>query len=192
MIIGHAPAGYIISTYLFPHLSPAASVSRRTFLFAGVAGAVAPDIDMLYFHLVDHRQHLHHSYFTHFPSFWATLLVLAFAWLVAARAKAGPLVLLVFFLNAFVHMVLDTIVGGIEWMAPLNSASFSFATVSPRFQPWWLNFFLHWSFLLEIALVLWAIVRWRQTEWPRPLPRHHAAIEDNQSARRQRGEPGHE
>ncbi|EFA5024753.1 TPA: metal-dependent hydrolase, partial [Escherichia coli] len=27
-------------------------------------------------------------------------------------------------------------------------------------HPWWLNFLLHWSFLLELALVVAAIAMW--------------------------------
>ena len=37
---------------------------------------------------------------------------------------------------------------------PVAAIAFSLFTVSARYQPWWLNFILHWSFLLELAL--WA------------------------------------
>jgi len=29
------------------------------------------------------------------------------------------------------------------------------------YKPWWLNFILHWSFALEIALLIWAAWLWR-------------------------------
>lgn len=50
MIIGHAPAGYITSALLFSKLKE-----------RGISGALLPDIDMFYFHFIDHRQHHHHS-----------------------------------------------------------------------------------------------------------------------------------
>jgi hypothetical protein len=166
MIIGHAPAGYIVSVLLFPRFSSTTGMSRGVFLSAGIAGALAPDIDMLYFHLVDHRQHHHHSYFTHFPSFWAVLLLLSVAWLLAAEAKSKPTLALIFSLNGLLHMVLDSVVGDIWWLAPLDGTPYSFATVPSLYKPWWLNFLLHWSFLLELALVVCAVVLWRQSPNP--------------------------
>jgi inner membrane protein len=166
MIIGHAPAGYIISALLFPRLQSIAGMSRRLFLFAGIAGALAPDIDMLYFHVADHRQHHHHSYFTHFPSFWAVLLLLSVAWFLVAEAKPKPLLALVFSLNGMVHMVLDSLVGDIRWLAPWDQTPFSFATVPALYTPWWLNFLLHWSFLVELAVVLMAVALWRWNARP--------------------------
>jgi hypothetical protein len=68
MIIGHAPAGYI-TTDLLHRKFVGRHVPRTAFFIASILGALMPDIDMLYFHLVDHRQHHHHSYFTHFPIF---------------------------------------------------------------------------------------------------------------------------
>jgi hypothetical protein len=167
MFIGHGPAGYLISTLLFRHLPPAARAARGAFLAAGMAGALAPDLDMLYFHLVDHRQHHHHAYFTHFPSFWAALL-LSLAWVLAAKGRSKPILAIAFSLNGLFHMVLDSVVGDIGWLSPFDGALFSLATVPALYQPWWLNFLLHWSFLLELALVAWAIVLWRRGIPPRP------------------------
>ncbi len=166
MIIGHLPAGYIVSSLLHPRVAWAAHVTRRTFIAAGIAGALAPDLDMLYFHLVDHRQHHHHTYFTHYPSFWAALLVLSLLALMASRKATWAVAATIFTLNGFLHILLDTIVGDIWWFAPLDGAPFSFATVPARYQPWWLNFLLHWSFLLELALVVAAAVLWRRSPPP--------------------------
>ncbi|HEV7822952.1 MAG TPA: metal-dependent hydrolase, partial [Burkholderiales bacterium] len=69
MIIGHLPAGYLLSTFTYMRLGSDV-VSRQVFLLAGMAGAIAPDADLLYFYLIDQRQHHHHTYFTHFPVVW--------------------------------------------------------------------------------------------------------------------------
>ena len=167
MIIGHLPAGYLYSDFLFKRTTWSRGASRVVFLAAGMAGALAPDLDMLYFYFADHRRHHHHTYFSHYPSLWAALLLLSVAWhFLAKRKSGGPAAAIVFALNGLLHMALDTVVGDIWWLAPLASKPFSFATVPALYHPWWLNFILHWSFLFELALVAWAIVALRL---PQPL-----------------------
>ncbi|WP_084600606.1 metal-dependent hydrolase [Aromatoleum toluclasticum] len=165
MLIGHLPAGYIISRLLIRYAEPT-EVSAKAFILAGVIGAVAPDLDMFYFHLVDHRQHHHHTYFTHYPVVWLVLLTASSAWLFTASKKNYAACASIFSLNGFVHMILDTIVGDIWWFAPWGSEPFAFFTVPALYKPWWLNFLLHWSFAIEIAVVVWAIYLWRKA-------RHH-------------------
>lgn len=160
MIIGHLPAGYLVARRLFPHFD-APGVTCKRFIMAGAAGAIAPDLDMLYFHLVDHRMHHHHTYFTHFPLFWIGLLLLSVCWLRARRTQASALAL-IFSLNGTIHMLLDSIVGDIWWLAPFVDRPFSLFTVPALYQPWWLNFVLHWSFALELAIVLLAAFTWQR------------------------------
>ena len=57
MITAHAPAGYIGAQLLY-RLKPA-TVSARAWSLYGVASGLLPDIDMLWFYLVDHG-HVHH------------------------------------------------------------------------------------------------------------------------------------
>jgi hypothetical protein len=163
MIIGHLPAGYVVSKLLFRYFSTQGA-TLRSFVSAGVLGAIAPDLDMLYFHLIDHRQHHHHIYFTHYPIFWGSLLLLSVIWLATARIKSTAVLAVIFSLNSFVHMFLDTIVGDIWWLAPFIDKPFVLFTVPALYKPWWLNFVLHWSFALELALVLWAVFLWHRNK----------------------------
>src|SRR5689334_22453822 len=78
MFIAHAPSGYILSVSILKRMRRV-PVSSRAAMVACVAGAVAPDIDLLYFHLIDHRQTLHHKYFSHWPVTWLVLTVAAAA-----------------------------------------------------------------------------------------------------------------
>jgi hypothetical protein len=55
MIIGHLPAGYISSTILYRWFE-SREVTSKSVLLAGMIGAIAPDLDMVYFYLVDHCQ----------------------------------------------------------------------------------------------------------------------------------------
>jgi len=61
-----------------------------------------------------------------------------------------------FCLNGFVHLLLDSVVGDIWWLALFVDRPVALATVTARHQPWWLNFALHWSFAPERGLLLWA------------------------------------
>jgi inner membrane protein len=61
-----------------------------------------------------------------------------------------------------VHLCLDSIVGDIWWLAPFVDRPFSLFTVPALYQPWWLNFLLHWSFGLELGLVVWAVFVWQR------------------------------
>lgn len=152
MIVAHLPTGYLIGALLERHLRPAAC-SSRLWLAVALLGAFAPDLDMLYFHLVDGRQHHHHSYWSHWPVVWFGALALALAWRQLARRALAPVLLVLFTLNGCVHLMLDSVVGDIWWLAPWVDQPFALASVTPRYQPWWLNFILHWSFLLELALL---------------------------------------
>jgi hypothetical protein len=162
MIIGHAPAGYITGVLLSKRIC-ALGPARIAFLIAAVSGAIAPDVDMLYFHLLDHRQHHHHTYFTHWPVVWLACTAVALAWMhKRGNSRRAPLAF-VFCLGGLIHMLLDSVVGHIWWLAPLVDRPFALWTVPAVYTPWWLNFLLHWSFALELALCAsaWMLYRSR-------------------------------
>lgn len=71
MIIGHLASGYVYSKLLSSRLA-SHGFATKSVMIAGIVGAIAPDFDMLYFYLVDNRQHHHHSYWSHFPIVWFT------------------------------------------------------------------------------------------------------------------------
>jgi hypothetical protein len=66
-----------------------------------------------------------------------------------------------FCLGGFIHLILDTIIGDIWWLAPFVDRPFSMFPVPARYHPWWLNFLLHWSFALELALWIGAFFLYR-------------------------------
>ena len=195
MFIAHLPAGYICSKYAIP-LFKKQGINSWYFIAAGIAGALTPDLDMLYFYFVDQRQHHHHTYWSHYPIVWFSLLCVSMVWLrwasvkqfaaisrdgvyaargqesgaaidrdgvYAARGQeSGAVLALIFSLNGFVHMLLDTVVGDIWWFAPFVDKPFALFSVASVYKPWWLNFILHWTILLEIAICLWAFLLWRR------------------------------
>lgn len=160
MFVGHLPAGYVCAKLLAKKFANT-GIASRLFIFVGVLGAIAPDFDMFYFYLVDNRQHHHHTYWPHYPALWLVLLALAGIWFKSAKDKSRAALALIFSMNGFIHMLLDTIVGDIWWFAPFVDKPFAFFTVQAVYKPWWLNFILHWSFALEILVFAWAAALWR-------------------------------
>jgi inner membrane protein len=157
VFIGHLPASYLATSVVLDRNGVAGS-QRRRLLALGLAAGIAPDFDLPYFYLVDQRRHLHHSYFPHLPAFWLAVLALSSAvlWLAHSR-KASWLVLGVIGLNVTLHLVLDSVAGGIRWLWPLSHTEFRLVSVPARYHPWYLNFILHWTFGLELALVIGAV-----------------------------------
>lgn len=136
MIIGHLPAGYIASK-LLSRTFKAQGTAYKQFMWAGALGAYAPDLDMVYFYIVDHRQHHHHSYWTHFPIVWVSLLFFSLMWLYMARNRCCATLAVIFSLNGLIHLFLDTIVGAIWWFAPFIDKSFALFIVPALYKPWW-------------------------------------------------------
>lgn len=154
MIIGHLPAGFLC-TKLLSNVTKDKRFHGKLFLFSGIVGSIAPDFDMFYFHLVDNRQHHHHTYWPHFPIIWIVLFLISLLTL-KIRVKGAP-AFVVFSFNGIVHLLLDSIVGDVWWLMPFINKSYALFTVPARFQPWWLNFILHWSFGFELIILTGAV-----------------------------------
>lgn len=140
MLTAHLPSGYVLWRSL-PRV--------KWGMPAALAGAVFPDLDMLWFHFVDDRAFHHHYYWVHVPLFWLAVaaVVLPLVWRTVWRGAA-----LVFLAAVFLHLLLDTIAGGILWGAPVSDHLFALVEVPPTQGTWVWSFVLHWTFLLEVAV----------------------------------------
>jgi formate/nitrite transporter FocA (FNT family) len=161
MFIAHAPMGYIMSTSLLKRYEKIFATSS-IFLLFGVLGSIAPDLDMIYFYLIDNRQTHHHNYITHWPIIWAALLVASTIWLLLSHKSKSPWLAFIFSLGGFTHIILDSFVGDIWWLAPFANEPYAMFTVPARFSPWWLSFVFHWSFAVELIICTWAIFIYRR------------------------------
>jgi len=131
----------------------------RKALWIGLLASIAPDLDLLYFFFVDKQQHLHHGYWTHFPFFWLGILTAALlAYPLLKRFRIFSLFLFCFLPNILLHLLLDSVVGDIRWLAPFSSQSFSLFEVPALHDYWVYNFVFHWTFLLEVSIVVAAIL----------------------------------
>ncbi len=162
MIVGHLPAGYLYGRFVSAKLAGTRADPRQV-LIAALVGSVFPDIDMLYFLLVDERQHHHHTYWTHYPIVWLAFLFAAFiVFRLCSRRRREAVLAMIFTSAAILHLVLDSIVGDVRWFAPFVDRTYAMFSVPALHQPWWFNFVLHWSFGLEILLSAWALWCWRR------------------------------
>jgi inner membrane protein len=152
VFIAHLPAGYL-ATRLILERQPVPEPLRRRLLVLGMAAGVLPDLDLLWFYFVDHRRQVHHAYLPHLPLAWIALFAIAALVLWMGRASRMTwLGILVFPAKILLHLVLDT-AGGIRWLWPFSDAEFAMSHVEARYRPWYLNFVLHWTFALELAIL---------------------------------------
>lgn len=160
MFIGHLPAGYLISSGILARSNQKfTSVSEyRKFLWIGILGSLFPDIDLLWFYLIDKRQHLHHSYWIHIPIYWAGISAIFFFLGYALKNRAVILGTTLFSVNIFGHLILDTIVGKIRWLYPFSDYDVALFDVPTRYGWWVWNFVFHWTFIFETILTGWAIL----------------------------------
>jgi len=156
MFIAHLPSGYILSVSLLKRIRRA-PVRASGVILSGMVGAIAPDFDLFYFYLVDHRQVHHHTYITHWPLLWMASSALVGLWARLSPTSQVAWSALVFCLGGIVHVLLDSIAGDIWWGAPFVDRAYALVTVKATFEPWWLNFMLHWTFGVELVICCWAL-----------------------------------
>ncbi len=168
MFIAHIPSGYIMSKYILDRARHIPVAATALFM-AGIIGAVAPDFDMIYFYLIDHRQTNHHRYISHWPILWLSLVVVSYLLLRYTKRQREAFLAMTFSLGGMLHLILDSFAGVIWWFAPFLDRPYTILSVVARTQPWWLNFILHGSFVLELLICVWALILYRNSS-SRVLP----------------------
>lgn len=165
MFIAHLPAGYLATESLLRGRRVSGR-ARQRLLALGLLASILPDFDLLYFYLLSDRQRVHHAFPPHLPLAWVPVFALAALVLALFHAeRATWLALAVAGANVVGHLLLDTAVGGIQWLWPFSTREFALSHVTARHQPWVLNFVLHWTFALEMLIVaagVWRFARRRK------------------------------
>ncbi|MEL0028261.1 MAG: hypothetical protein VW625_06310, partial [Perlucidibaca sp.] len=89
------------------------------------------------------------------------LQAMALSWLRLQRRPAAGALAFSFRLCGFSHMILDTVVGGIHWLAPFSAITYRLFTPGKDFADmWWFYMLFHWSFKLELGITLAAGLYW--------------------------------
>ena len=154
MFIAHLPSGYILAQLLLKKFKQT-KISNKAFLTIIMLGAVFPDIDLFYFYFFDHRSVHHHKYFLHWFSFWIPIFLIALFYFIHSKYSSRTALMISLFTGAaLLHICLDTFVGDVWLFAPFIDKPYVFFEVSTRYQPWWLNFILHWPFFIEILICM--------------------------------------
>lgn len=149
MILAHLPSGYLVGR--------AFGAQRGPVMAAALAGSVLPDLDLIWFYGIDGRAFHHHLYWVHMPGFWAMVAAVA---LPAVRLTMPRLwrPALAFFAALLVHLILDSIGGGIAWGWPASRDLFALVEVPASRSHWVLSFLTHWTMAPEAAIILAAAV----------------------------------
>lgn len=157
MITAHLPAGYVLAR---------TQDWRGPVLWAALLGAIFPDFDLLFFYFIDDRAIHHHRYWVHAPAF--ALVCSGAAYLLAGRvAKAWTKAIVAFGAAWLVHIVLDSVTGGIMWLWPVSGDLYRLIEVPGRAGVHFLVAFLtHWTIVFEIAIWIAALgFAWRQRQF---------------------------
>jgi len=159
MFIAHIFGGYL-GTRLCLRCTTKQDVqgaNLKYYLLFGLLCSVLPDFDLAYFYLIDHRQHPHHTYWTHIPIFWVILASLTYVIGHYILKKRVGLLSIILLSGTCLHLILDSVAGGIYWLYPFSSTYYRLFTITPRYDWWVLNYLLHWTFLLEILIIVTSI-----------------------------------
>ncbi len=153
MITAHLPSGYVLAR---------SQGWSGAVLVAAVIGAVFPDVDLIAFYLIDDRAVHHHRYWLHAPAF--ALFVSAALYTVAALAAPKWTAPVLAFGAAWtLHILLDSVAGGIMWLWPVSTELHMLFPVAPRHGVHFLVAFLtHWTMIFEALIWLAAIWFWRK------------------------------
>ncbi|HEX3020718.1 MAG TPA: metal-dependent hydrolase [Chitinispirillaceae bacterium] len=164
MLIAHAPAGYLLTRLLSRTLFKNKIIPKRSdrlyqqLMFAGIIGAILPDFDFFYHFFMDPNKISHHSYISHMPVFWFSLMCILILTGNILKNNKISTISVILCSSAMLHLVCDTITGKIYWLYPLSSRGFNLFAVSD-IHIWWVhNYMYHWTFLIEIAIVACAMV----------------------------------
>lgn len=149
MIIAHLPSGYVAARMTGYPSGPV--------FWAILAGSVFPDLDLIWFYLIDDRAFHHHKYWVHAPGFWLLVAAVALP-VIATLARHWLLPAVAFLAIIFLHLILDSLVGSIMWTWPFSDQLYQLFTVATTKHHWIISFMLHPSFLAEIAITIWALV----------------------------------
>ena len=158
MITAHLPSGYVLYRLVARTVDRERTDNAWVF-WACLVGATWPDLDLIWFYLVDDKAFHHHRYWVHAPGFWLIAVLISVP-LISRMQPALRRANIAFFAAWLMHLCLDTIVGSIMWLWPFSDQFFQLATVQPTHNHFVLSFMAHWSFAIELAIWLAAGTLW--------------------------------
>jgi len=166
LFVAHGFGGYLVTRFLIKRAEDKAysnAIFSRYILW-GVFCSILPDFDLLYFYTLDERLHPHHSYWTHMPLFWIFATCAVYSVGHGIYKKPIGLYCLILLVGTFLHLLLDTVAGGIYWLYPWSGYKFQWFEIQPHYYWWVFNYIFHWTMLMEVTLIMLAIIVYRRDQ----------------------------
>ncbi len=158
----HPPVGYLIGAAMRHKYGAVSGL-----MAACVLGSAIPDIDMARFWFIDHGRYNHRYYFTHWPLFWLGLSMIVLP-LLYGFWRRWLLPAVGFVLGVASHLITDTVMGPVRWLAPFSDRSWEMFRVPASHGHWILSSIGYWTFLLDVGALVLAIIVWRWSWKPSP------------------------
>lgn len=160
MMFGHLPGSYIAMALTEKWWRKGLTPQEGKIVYAcGILAGVAPDVDVLFAGLAEHRGSVVHT-----PFFWM-ICAAAVALLAIVLRQRQRLLLglsLAILIGAGTHIFLDAIFVGVKILYPLSNEYFRMRSpISSRYDNWIINYLLHPIFLTEIYAFIVAAMLWR-------------------------------
>ena len=145
------PAGYIVSKIQDKKAKP-------SYVVCSIIFSIWSDLDLFYYYFFDKTGAFHHTYFTHLPIIALSGFFIMFPLIHLQRLKRFSSYYWIFYINWGLHMICDTLTGGILWLYPFSNRLFTIISIPPISRSWIVSFVFHWSFIIELMIVVWAAV----------------------------------
>lgn len=160
MMFGHLPGSYTTMTLTEKLWRRGLTPQEGKVVYAcGILAGVAPDVDVLFAGITEHRGSIVHT-----PFFWVicTAGVALLAIVFRQRQRLLLHLALAILLGAATHILLDAIFVGVKLLYPLSDEYFRMRPpISSRYDNWIINYLLHPIFLTEIYTFVGAVMLWR-------------------------------
>ena len=169
MLFAHGPLGALLSDRSIRMWWKGKITPRQKWilLLLGFIGGIFPDVDLLYYYLVDastpHREFITHSFFIYV----AVFVVLYFVAAVFVKKPVFKMAVMIFFIGVVSHLAVDSILAEVSWFFPFSRRLYGLSNFS-ALRPWLfsVNFALEFVFtglffLLLISFASWSLVRKR-------------------------------
>ncbi len=144
MLLSHLSTGYLLGR---------AAYARGLAMAIALLGAIAPDIDTIWWYFTGSTTH-HHLLPAHIPAVWAVIAAIILP-LIARLRPANLYLAIIFFIAVFLHLALDTISGGIMWLWPFSDYQIELITLAEAQTGQFFGLVWHWTVALE--LMVWTV-----------------------------------
>ena len=155
MLIAHIPSGYLVAK--------AFKQEKKSVVVSSVIFSIWPDLGLIYFYFFETSGMIHRQYFPHLPIVMVTAFVVTLPLYYTKFFEKLRIYYLLFFANWLVHLLLDTYTERIFWLYPLSAHGLRLIEIPAVFSHWIISMVLHWSFVVELAIVAFALVLFLRT-----------------------------